>query len=416
MYIYISSLVKYKNRPTGWVKNDIRNYKMKDIIKEFENVYFTFENTILAGHHYCFLNDLLTVPVSLDKTLTQVLSDIDNTFLPTTTTGKILKSRSATFADVLQGGWNFITSRPSTPPDAESIGSLRTDLFLSKDGISPEEAGKSLLCLVNGMAHWTYTAYNGLVALDAAKTMKKTDSNLVNFLNLGHLGEISYINLDEDSIKEGTASMLTETYDVYLELAQDLTNKSVIISIGGLLYFEGNVIKVINREKGHIKLNWHRIDHGTLFYEIATCIKPDDLGTIMDNISAGILTKSSIYDPDNLKAILNMSQSFVIVVDTPNVVYEYKSVNDGALKNVLYSSIFPNKPIKGFSPRLLPYRIKEESGLYAIHVDEYRVPAFTSWTTTQFAHQDYISFGIMRSLADRHSASVFMDIKTEWLE
>lgn len=416
MYVYLSSLVKYKNKSTGWISIDIRNMKVKDIVKEFSDVYFTFEHTILPGNHYCFLKDLLTVSINLENTLVQALNAIDNTFLPSSNQGKNLLSKSATFADALQAGWTFHTIKPGSSPGTESIGSLRTDLYLQKDGISPSEAGSSLVCLINGMAHWTFTAYEGLIALDAGRTMKYTDSNLVNFLNLGMIGDISYINIDETNVKPGTHSMLTETFDVYLDLQTNLVNKSIIVSIGGILYLEGDVINVINRETGHVKLNWHRIDHGSLFYEIATCLNPDDLGTIKDNILAGILTKSSIYDPANLDIILGLPQSFVIVVDSPNVVQDYKAVQNGHLKNVLTSYTLPNMPIKGFSPRLLPYRIKDERGMFAIHVDEYKTPAFMSWTTTQFSESDYISFGIMRSSSDLDSSCVFMDIKTQWFE
>lgn len=416
MYIYLSSLVKYKNRPTGWVSEDIRNMRVKDIVSNFSDVYFKFEHTILPGNHYCFLKDFLTASINMNNTLVQALNAIDNLFLPTSTQGKTLISKSATFADALQAGWNFKTAKPGSPPDTDVIGSLKTDLYLNKDGVDPTVASKSLVCLINGMAHWTYAGYEGLIALGGGRTMKQTDSNLVNFLNLGMIADIDYVNIDENNMKEGTHSMLSETYDVYIDLQTDLTGKSLILSIGGLLYFEGSVVNVINRETGHIKLNWHLIDHGTMFYEIVTCINPSTLGTITENIEAGILTKSSIYDPDNLKAILNMDQTFAIIVDAPNVVVEYKAVQDGYLKNVLTSYEFPNMPIKAFSPRLLPYRVKDEKSKYAIHVDEYRTPAFMSWTTSQFSQHDYISFGIMRTLSDVSSACVFMDIKTQWFE
>jgi hypothetical protein len=416
MYIYLSSLVKYKNSPRAWAQQNIGNMLISDIIATFEDVYFTFEHTVLTGFQYCFLNDLLSMTLNKDATLVQALNIIDNLFIPTTNVGKNLMSTSVTYADALQTGWSFKTMQPNSHPDTIAIGSQSTDLFLSKDGISADEAGESLLCLVNGMAHFTYSGYNGLVVTGGGRTLRATESNLVSFINLGNLGETNCHLIESDMLHPGTTSMQNETMDGYLELGVNLVNKSLILSIGGLLYFEGDVVNVINREQGFIKLNYHRLDHASLFYEIATHLNPDELGTVLTNIRAGILLKSSIFDPDNLKELLDMAQTFAIVVDTPNIVYEYGSVQDGHLKNVLVSYSLPNKPIKGFSNRLLPYRFKDERGKYSIHVDEYRTPAFMHWTTNQFAVNDYISFGVMRSNEDLSNACVFLDIKTQWFE
>lgn len=414
MYIFSLAIVKYKNSPKQWERAFNSNFTLREICRHYSDVYFLLSNTVLPGLFQCRLKDILELPLDMSKTLAQNFNLLDNLHIPnvlpfTGGSGPFIV-KSATYADALQAGWRFKTKRFGVSPDDDNIGAFKDDLFLEKDGIDIVKAGKSLLCLVNGMAHYTYTGYNGIIATGGGRVMRATESNLVSFINLGHIGDIEYGIIDSSMLSPGTKPGMAASFDGYLNLNMDLTGKSLIVSLGGILYFEGNVIKVINRAEGIIKLNYHRVDHGSFFHELNRYIKPETLGSVTDNIEAGILTKSAIYDIDNLKAILDLDQTFAIVVDSEEVSLENKAVQDGTLKNVLTSYELPNKPIRGFSGRFLPYKFKSERGKYSIFVDDYKTPAFLHWTTNQFAVNDYISYGIMRSEEDLSNASVFSNI------
>lgn len=416
VYTYVSSIARYKKSSQAWVEVDVRNMKVNEIIKRFSNVYFTFTHDVLPGNRYCFLNDFLSVTIDRELTLNAALNFLGDRVFPTTPDALTLISKSASYADALQANWQFKTFPSGSHPDTPALDSMKTDMFLTKSGVDMVEAGNSLVCFVNGMAHLTYHGYDGIVAKGAGRTIRNTDSALVNLLNLGLIGETQCVDITSAMLHPGVNNAFDETMDGYIGLNQDLTNKTVILSIGGILFFEGAVNQVINRAQGAIKLNYGKIDHPTFLYDISRFIRPDNLGTLMDLINANMLLKSHIYDVDNLKAIVDMPQTFAIIVDAPNVLYSYSPVRDLTFKNSLVSYQHLQRPIRSYSGRMLPYRILTDGDRYVYHVDHYRKPNFTNWGVTGFAFQDQITVGTFMETNAMDQSNVFMDIKTQWFE
>jgi hypothetical protein len=418
MYILAQSNCRPKNSPMGWELRRLENYVISDLLKDFSDIVFVCSNTVTPGLHIFSLADFLAMPIDKTKTVNQMLSILDDRYIRSATSinspGEVIYStpvKSATYADALQAGWSFKTFKPNSHPDTENIGSQKKDLFLSKVGIDVDKAGKSLLTLVNGMAHYTYSGYNGIIASGAGETMRKTQSNLVSFINLGHIGDIEYVNLTSSMVSPGLDNLNTG-YDGYLNLDLDLTGKSVILSIGGILYFEGGINKVVNRKNGIIKFNYHLIDHGTLYYEIYKHLKPETLTQIQSNIDIGILSKTTVYDNSTINELLDLPQTFAIIVDNPLVVLNRVSAKDGGLANVITSYSLPNKPLRAYSGRFLPYKFRDDKGKFSIFVDDFHTPVFMEWSSNEFNESDHISYAVMRTNTVASDACCFFDILT----
>lgn len=382
-YTLVKSYLKLKNRVGSLEDVALGGTTMRQIFKKYTSGFFVLSNPALTDLVQLDLRVLQESSFTFtDVSFPAWLSSIGNQTLPTTPyvtpfDPNTISTGVVKFLDVQRYGIEVSAVHDSYALDIDVPDYDRTSLYLNDVSMSLYRKADRCLVSVNGYLHNKLPIGNGVRAIAGRRTWTRSGMfsvGLLNFMGVGSLVEKRLTNLNDlNRVQVG----VPYRQGVIVELNQDLTSKSVMMSLGGILLLEGGVIKVLDRVRGLVKIDLTRFDLRTWYLAAHKVL---DLSSL-DVKSTGPFDES-IYAPmleldETVLALLALPQTFAIIVDKPDLTVKYDYPQDLNLYGRYSDSRDLNHPMVDAYGRVIHYIKFKESSItaYAVGKDHYQYPS-----------------------------------------
>lgn len=385
MYRLVSATLRERGINTTWKNVDVSKVPMFTLFEKYVSGFITVKNPYLYHDIHVDIN---TIRNNAKLTITNIplaqwLASVGDNTLPGTTIAPII-SRSYVYAgDAWHTGFDIqrvltgVSDNPNLP--ASSFRNLK----VSKPNIDLHTLQKRALVTVNGYLHLTTPLEDGILVQNGAVSLDVCQRNRVGILSFASVGDIEQIKFQPAMIGKDK-----EEFDyadgVYIALGRNLTNKSLILSLGGFLHTHDNTFSIINEEKGIIRINPRKIDLVKRLLITQRTLDISSLGLSQSARFPDAIASEEVYRDSTIVNWLLMSQSFAVIVDAPNLSTARLPLDEIDTYGVYESVNTPLSPFMDAVGRLQEYVVIKNDDVYQVQIEQgvYRQMLFETGDNT----------------------------------
>ena len=336
-----------------WGTIDPSQYSVRQLFYYFRQVQVTITDGTTS--YYLDLSTLPTQYYTYDGTISALIPTLNPNQLTYTTTGiKLNNQKAVCYASDQLGYALNLTSASGIVldnPDASNYLLLNnyTNLYMDVDTY------ETCLIAYNGLYHLpNYLKGVGIALTNgAASALKQNHSLKASILDFSAVGSLTYESF--------TNSKLTFPFDqtIAVTLTTNLTNKSVLFSIGGILH---TVDDTMIRQVG---VNQY-------LFNITPLISPKlitHLGLFIDigPVLSQITTETNNLTQEQLMALFTLSQTFAVVIDAKEIYTANYFVENIHNPNKYYSYQAPLAALVDEFGKHIPYNRSSFADRYVIN-------------------------------------------------
>lgn len=382
MYSYSSAFLRLRGRRARHETIDVSQMNLFDIFSQFADGYFTLLYALpsvgnpnpIGAPVYVKLNDLKAAAVPFaNLPFEQWLTYLGNRALPHTTVAPTVTIQTAKYSDAFQSQYNVQRVHPTYAPEVPTPLSTKTDLLLTKMGVSAADASDYLMVSVGGFWHYTQSDADGLRVRDGGMVADR-GVNTVGLLSFRDLGTVSKTRILPGMLGRGKPT-IPYSQEVYITTNADLTNAYPILVIGGYLHV-CDIYEVVNAEMGIIRVDFQKIQLLHRYFESKDVIDLSSLGLSVDADNSDAVSLDELYSDEVIEKYLTLTQSFIVWVNGCSSIYCMKHLNSAPQQPGIIEAptdaIYPLQTAFGHTPEYWRNRVTEdiwEPKLYALDVE-----------------------------------------------
>lgn len=387
MYVYVKSLTADHNLGSQWVDTDIRNLKLKSIFSLFRKIYVTLTNIYLTNPVVIDLDTIKTEYCNSELTFNEFLDHIGNRNLVTTLDYPELKRKFAVFSDAFRAGYKVEPQNIYAAIDAQMPASEKTSLRLSRPNpvTNMQTFYDHCLVTINGFFHRTDCDGNYAYVLNANKSMFKSRQNQIGILNFLNIGKVKQIPITQDMISK-QSNNLNMRFKTFLTIEEDITDKTVMLVLGGyLLFIDGKSFLQINEKTFALIFNDMPILER--LYESRPYLNLESLGLPVSSDNESLVNADEFLSDEVLTKYMMMDQSFFVVVDTPSLTTTKHFIRSSNLPGMFTSGFDPVYPLFVGNGRVAEYWKTHEDGFWSVTVQD----SYLRNNVFSYNPQDYLN-------------------------
>lgn len=364
MYQFISAIAKPLNGDGRWVDVAIGDIALRILFSTYSRILATLSNPFLTEPETLDLESIRDRIGGSKITFNEFLVQNANNSLMTTANNPVLKPRYAKYADGFHAGYKIQPVHPTAAPDAQLPLSEKTWLHLTRPDTDYDLFYKNCLVSVNGFFHMTDVSTDGVYIQDGMKSAFKSGQNQLGIYSFRELGEIRLIPIVESMVYRQNDR---QTYRdrVHVDLSQDVTNKTVMLVLGGYLH-------VLDRKTFYrVSDTAFAIDLGNLplldrYYQSRKYLDYSSLPLETTGRNDSQIDVENFYSDANLLAYLTLSQSFFVVLDNPDIFATKVPVRKTVLPNNYIAYQPPVFPLVTEHGKITNFWYTSEDGQYSL--------------------------------------------------
>jgi len=370
MYQYVKAVLKERGKNKTWVETDISLLTLSQVFSRFVCGHIEFTNPDIGpGSFYVDLNELRSDSVRfINMSFQDYITAISPHVFPHLSTEPVYETKSILFADARQASFRLQRVDPNDPLGSPSP-ELLTDILVGKDFVNVDHLRNRALFTVNGFLHRTvsWDEENVLIKAggQAVFNSKKQTVGAISFAAIGDIQQIEFT--DEMITSVGSRQPLKKA--AYINLGVDITDKSVMVSLGGYLHLEDAVIDVVSLNPGVIRVSLDGIDWVKRVFEMRRHIGIHHLQLSESHTFSKGIVVDELETDVFARRLLTMPQSFAIVVDTPNLWTEKLLISRSTFGCFHESPVEPLFPLITPSGRFLDYWYRNENGNWVLDIE-----------------------------------------------
>lgn len=385
MYLFKKAIAVSKDIGSRWNEVDISQVIMSDIFIQYRKVYVTLNNNFLEEDVYIDLDSLRDDYSLSSLTFNDTLISLGNTVLETINSIPELNPKYVKFSDAFRAGYKLELQNINTSITANVVPSTKTSLRINRDTPSTDMGLFYKNCMVSINGYFHRTDYDGVNAyiLDGAKSLFKSRQNQVGLVSFLDVAEIEQVPLLIENIKRQQEDTALKTR-ASVTINKDITNKTVLLVLGGYLLFP-EVDTFWQTGDNTFILNFEAMPLLERYYESLPYINFEDLELPVSTDNETVINLEQFYSDENLKKLLTLSQSFFVVIDTPELFVNKIYLRSSNLPGMFTSYQEPNYPLFVNNGRLAEYWKTPEDGHWSVTVqDSYLKNAVFSSSPTEY--------------------------------
>lgn len=281
------------------------------------------------------------------------LASLGETNIPTEVYDLEYRSGTVLYSDAVQAGFHVRPIRRGDAPDAEVEDSVRTDALVTKSNVNYMDYASKVLFSVNGYYHFHETGTHGFYVYDANTTRRYSGDNSLGVTSLVQVGECTLIPITEEMLYQNVpGGKFVDQF--YIELPEDIGERSVMVVLGGRLHILDDFYSVVGDR--NIKISPTKETLPDIMYEDRAFLDFKGFPIESPEWSYQGLPLADLFSDDFVKAYATMSQSFIVIVDTPNLAVSKLQIENSRIPGIYTVGEEPVKPIILGSGRLAEYR------------------------------------------------------------
>lgn len=311
---------------------------MTDLYTQFRRVQISLLEGQSTTAEYLDIQDIAPTYATSTLMFSEVLTAIGDASLPTTTTGLIVNQRKALYRDALRAGYRATPVNQNNVIDTSVETRQLPNIRLTKLDNDVDYAYSFKRCMVsiNGYYHITDTdGVNGLMVKDAMKSLVISNQDQIGLLSFSSMCELTYVSIETQMIDATEAGAPT------INLGVDLTNKSVLLVLGGYMQFvDSSVLTQVGASS--FKIDFTQIDVVNRYFESLNYLDLNSLGLTPTSTNETEITVEDLTSTEVIAAWLALSQTFFVVLDTPSLYTQKRYVARSGIPNTYFCYSQPN--------------------------------------------------------------------------
>jgi hypothetical protein len=365
MYQLVSALVKPLGTNSRWRAMGIDNMPLSALFNDFSRVIAILSNPVLTHQVSLDMESFRADLGSSSLTFNGWLASQADLALPTSDSIPTINTRYAHFSDAVRSGFKITPTHPTIAPDSPLPVGDKTHVLLTRDGEDYELMYKHCLVNVNGFYHQTDYSTEGLYVTDGMKTCLKSGRNELGLLSFLSLGELSFMAITDDMIYTHRPEQQLR-FNCYVKTGQDLSNKTVMLVLGGYLHLLDD--RTFYRTgPGSFGIDFDQIPLIERYYESHKVIDFDSLNVETAPTNPDQVSVNSLYSDAVLRKYLQLSQSFLVVLDNTDIFTDRVELRQSPLIGVYTSMTSPIYPLLLGRGRHEVFWPRKEADRYSIN-------------------------------------------------
>ena len=408
MYQFVNAVCLSRSIGSQWHDVNLADILVFDIYTTYSKVFLILTNPDIPDPVYVDFDTLRAEFSSYDGTLSQLLIDLDNRTLATVTQLPSTEVKVAKYSDAFRSHYKIdLTKIGVVTPDNYPQSELN-DIVITRPNYSTDLSLLHTHCLisVNGYYHYTDTDGSKGYVYDAAKTLRKSNNNHVGILSFLDIGALTKVKLLRDNIypqqyllsnqfiqdtitstdrimsEDGSGYLLAESNGyilaehhsvlrdrIYFDIQEDLTNKSYFLVLGGYLVFPEKDVFWQSGQRT-FALNINQIPYPQRIYESSLYLDLTTLGLTSLDIAPDAINTEELYSDEILKNYLTLSQSYLVIVDKPNLITNKIYLRHSHLPGMFTAYQDPVLPLIVNYGKAVEYWKTFEDGFWSVTVED----------------------------------------------
>ncbi len=413
MYLLKSSVCLERTIGAQWTNVDLSEVLIGSAYQQYKNFFLILSHPSSSEDLYVDMSQLAIEAYSFYGTVSEWLRFIGDSALPFVTDIPSTKRKFVKYANAIQTG--YITSFAKMGynyPTEMSKGSL-TDISLQRDQFKTdmELFGKGCLITVNGVIHRTASNDKKAYAIDGAKTVRHTNNTAIGIISFLDVGKLTQVTLNPANIFSLDNDTLPSDGVIFtLEEDIDLENKSFFLVLMGTPVF------INSKNFEQIGVRTFLLKLSLLNYEerLMDAKKYMDLSPLEftgPNHGPSFFSLEQIHSLESIRKVLTLSQSFFVIVDTPNLHVEKHSILKASFPGQFRSYTDPVYPLMVNGGRLVDYWKIEEVGCWSVDVTDSYLRRYVLTETDRLRAQ-FASDALDTTRRYEHAEGHFLEIST----
>lgn len=318
MYSYVTAVLRKRKMGSPYKTVDVRNMLLSDIVDNYFDGWIELSNNLVTEHFFVDLPSLRRMALPYGQNVFQYwLGQVANIALPSYNGTPSIKTSQIIYSNGWQAGFSAQRCLPGNAQvitDGSYPNSSLRDVLVTKSGYNGMQLSGKLLATVNGLLHCTSFNNAGMVILEAGRTLDTGNNNSFGLLDFENIGNVTTVSLTPQMILgTGLSSKIT------IQLNQNLTNKTAMISMGGFLHAMDGSYTILDEVKGVIQIDTPQIDIPRRIQMTMPLIDLSPLGLAVLPTSNNAVSISAVMSDAVLRKYMCLSQSFIIIVDAPTM-------------------------------------------------------------------------------------------------
>jgi hypothetical protein len=416
MYTLVSAIGKSFASAGRWESVDIGAMPLSQIYSSYLKVYAVLTNPYVSGQVSLDLSQIQAADGGLSMTFNEFLTQNGDAALPTSTTIPTLKPQYAEYKDGFRAGYKVQPVNKLAAPDAQLPMSEKTWLYLTKtdaegNSIDFELFYKSCMVTINGYFHNIDAVPTAAWVMDGMVSRNLSKQNQFGLLNFQKLGSLQYVAIQPSMIYKQNSNQAYRN-QMYVNLGVDITNKTVMLVLGGYLHIldPQTFFRVSATSVG---INFNNLPILERYHESMQYLDFSGLPFDRDAHDPSKINVADFLSDENLVAYATMSQSFFVILDNPEVFIETEKVYTGKLTNILVSNQEPKYPLVNGHGKLADYWSVQEDGRWALTVYDNRWNQRT-YNTVDWRNADCVNSARTSQEVSIPSRAFFLKIGTDF--
>jgi len=362
MYTYVDTLAVEKSVGSTWNHYDTKNVMLRQVYGRFSKAIVIVHDSYTDKEMYVNMMYYVTTLATSEQTVGEWLADMNG--LPLNTVPELPNAdyKYAEYANAVLHGYKIMPAWLGRyVPDNYPVADM-PDLRLTRPRLPTNMELLHTHCLlsVNGYFHQTDATEDEAYIIQGGTTatmMRCSHTGILSFMGIGAVKKHPWrkeqiIPLNPDGkLKDG---MLLRT-DV------DLTNKSVFMVLGGYIVPPQEGVFYQNGDQTFV-FQLKGIPYVQRYFNSYKELDMSSMNVIRETngVDAEAINQESLWSDEVITQFMMLSQSFLVVVDSPEIFFEHFNVRVSNLPGFLTSYQEPKWPlIMGYGKHVEYSKVKE---------------------------------------------------------
>lgn len=415
MYTLVSAIAKSFASEGRWESVDIGAMPLTQIYSTYVKVYAILTNPFVTGQVSLDLSAIQAGESGLSITFNEFLAANGSTVLPTSTTIPTISPKYAEYKDGFRAGYKVQPINATAAPDAQLPLSDKTWLYLTKtdslgNSIDFNLFIQSCMVSVNGYFHMVEASPTAAWVVDGMLSRNISQQNQFGILNFQNLGKLTYVPITSSMIYKQSSAQAYRN-QMYVNLGQDISNKTVMLSLGGYLHIlDGKTMYRVGTDQ--VAINFNNLPILERYHESMQYLDFSSLPFERDPNDPSKIAVADFLSDANLVAYATMSQSFFVILDNPEIFVEYDQVQTGRLVDMLVAYQEPKYPLVNGVGKIADYWSTWEDGKWSLTVYDNKWN-WRTYNTVDWRNQQIVNKARQSMNPEQHSRAFFLKIGSD---
>lgn len=366
MYSLVSAYGLSSSPDSNWAPATVGSMTMAELFNRFWRLYLTLSSPFLAEDIYVDFEIFRSEAGASTETLTDFLTGLSNAALQTVPSVPEFETKKAHYFDAFRAGYKIDVIVPGTVPAASTRVADRTEVRIKRHNTDMQKFYDHCLVSINGFYHRMETDGEYCYIPNGGKSLLKSRQNQMGVLNFQDIGKIKIVPITQDMVyKQANESFLG--HRAYVELNENVENKTVLAVIGGYLYKQDNLSFRATGTKAFC-FDFNHVPLLERYFESLSYLDMSSLGLPTNVKFPDQIKIDEFFKDEHFIKYMTLPQSFFVIVDAPSLVYRKYPVRHNNFPGVFRTYKEPFLPLITGIGKVSEYWKQYAAGVWTLHV------------------------------------------------